>query len=183
MRSSAGKRTFSEGNDIQVQAYYDRTNRHEPNLGEDRDTVDVDYFQRTRISRRQELLYGAGIRTSDGRFDEVASGLVFFPFHRLDYLVSGFFEDDITLVDRKLLLTAGSKVLSTNYTSLAFQPSLRLMWTPTNNQTFWAAFTHAVRTPSDSEEDFYLLEPISAWPEGCRCSPALTQIRNSHRSN
>ena len=30
----AGQRTFSDGNDIQVQAYYDRTNRHEANFGE-----------------------------------------------------------------------------------------------------------------------------------------------------
>ena len=150
------KRTISDGNDIQVEAYYDRTNRHEPNLAEDRDTVDIDYVQRTKVSSRQELIYGAEGRSSDGRFSEVVSGLVFFPMHRLDYLVSGFFEDDITLVNDKLLLTAGSKILGTNYTSAGFQPSVRLLWTPTDKQSFWAAYTHALRTPSDSEEDFYL---------------------------
>jgi len=150
------KRAFSEGNDIQIQGYYDRTNRYEPNLGENRDTFDVDYLQRTRISSRQELLYGVGARGSDGRFITVASGLVFFPFHRLDYLVSGFVEDDINLIDNKLLLTAGSKILKTNYTGAEFEPSVRLMFTPTERQTFWASFTHAVRTPSDAEEDFYL---------------------------
>lgn len=150
------RREMSDGNDIQIQAYYDRTNRHEPNLGEDRDTVDVDYLERSKISDRQELLYGAEARASDGRFDEVVSGLVFYPFHRLDYLFSGFFEDDITLVKDKLFFNAGSKVLSTNYTPVAFQPSLRLMWTPSDKHTWWASFTHAVRTPSDAEEDFYL---------------------------
>ena len=33
------RRVFSDSNDIQVQAYYDRTNRHEPNLGDDRTTL------------------------------------------------------------------------------------------------------------------------------------------------
>ena len=160
------KRTFSDGNDFQLQTYYDRTNRYEPNLGENRDTFDVDLLERTKISARQELLYGLGARTSDGRFSEVASGLVFDPLHRNDYLFSGFLEDDITLVDRKLLLTAGSKVLRTNYTGFNFEPSVRLMWTPNDKQTFWAAYTHALRTPSDAEEDFYLSSFIATTPSG-----------------
>ncbi len=36
------------------------------------------------------------------------------------------------------------------------QPSARLLWTPTDKQSLWASFTHAVRTPSDSERNFYL---------------------------
>ena len=150
------KRTFSEGNDFQLQTYYDRTNRYEPNLGENRDTFDVDLLARTKITARQELLYGLGARSSDGRFIEVASGLVFSPLHRDDYLFSGFIEDDITLVDRRLLLTAGTKVLRTNYTGFNFEPSVRLLWTPNDKQSFWASYTHALRTPSDAEEDFYL---------------------------
>ncbi len=160
-------RAFSEGNNVQVEAYYDRTNRLEPNLGEDRDTFDVDYLERSKLGSRNQLLYGAGGRLSDGRFDEVTSGLVFFPFHRLDTLFSGFIEDDIT-VNNKLMLFAGTKLLNTNYThGVDFQPSGRLMWTPTNRQTFWASFTHALRTPSDAEEDFYLssyLESIAGFP-------------------
>jgi iron complex outermembrane recepter protein len=150
------KRTLGDGNDLQIQAYYDRTNRHEPNFGEGRDTVDVDFLERTKLGSRQEVLYGAEGRASDGRFDEVISGLVFYPFHRLDYLISGFVEDDITLIDQKLMLTAGSKILRTNYTSVAFEPSVRLMLTPTEKSTIWTSFTHAVRTPSDAEEAFYL---------------------------
>ena len=37
-------RTFSEGNDVQVQFYYDRTNRREPNFGDLRNTFDLDYL-------------------------------------------------------------------------------------------------------------------------------------------
>jgi iron complex outermembrane receptor protein len=43
---------------------------------------------------------------------------------------------------------------------------VRLLWTPSEKQTIWAAFTHALRTPSDSEEDFYLLGYIQTLSNG-----------------
>ena len=155
-------RNLGGGENFQLNAYYDRTNRLEPNLGEDRDTADADFLEKRKYGARQEFLFGAGARVSQGRFDEVDSGLVFFPFHRTDYLL-GFLEDNIALVNNRLLLTAGSKVLSTNYThGPNFEPSIRLMWTPSEATTLWAAFTHALRTPSDGEEDFYLSSYLGA---------------------
>ena len=155
-------RTFSEGNDLQIQTYYDQTNRHEPNFGENRYTFDVDLVARTKAGSRHHLNYGLGARASEGNFQEVSSGLVFYPFHKLDYLFSGFFQDNISLIDSKLTLSAGTKVLRTNYTGFTFEPSARLMWTPTEKHTFWASYTHAVRTPSDGEEDFYLSSYLGA---------------------
>ncbi len=150
-------RTLTGGDNFQLQTFYDRTNRQEPNFGEDRDTGDVDFIERKKLSSRQELLFGAGARFSDGRFNEVVSGLAFYPFNRLDWLASAFLEDDISLVRDRLMLDVGSKLLRTNYTKgVSFQPSVRLLWTPTDKQTFWTAYTHALRTPSDAEEDFYL---------------------------
>lgn len=160
------KRTFSDTNNLQLQAYYDRTNRLEPNLGDDRDTFDVDLLEQTQAGSRQQLLYGLEARSSDGRFTEVTTGLVFSPFHQLDYLFSGFLQDNLTLVNDRLLLTAGSKILRTNYTGVEFEPSIRLMWTPNDRQTVWTSFTHAVRTPSDAEEDFYLSSEIATEADG-----------------
>lgn len=149
------KRTFSEGNDLQIQGYWDRTARHEPNIGEIRDSGDVDVLARTRLGRH-ELSYGIEARVSPNHFLETGSGLVFFPRRRTDYLLTTFLEDDIDLIPKKLNLIAGSKVLRTNYTGYDFEPSVRLMWTPNDKHAVWAAFTHALRTPSDAEEDFYL---------------------------
>ncbi len=149
-------RKLSDTNDFQLQLYYDRANRYEPNFGDRLNTFDLDLQARRKILSRQQLLYGIEGRASPGHFLEVFSGLVFSPPDRKDYLISGFIEDDITLVDNQLLLTLGSKILHTNYTGVQAEPSIRLMWTPNARQTFWAAFTHAVRTPSDAEEDFYL---------------------------
>ena len=149
-------RKLKDENSVQVQTYYDRTNRDEPNLGERRDTFDIDVIAHTKIRQRQQLTYGAGARWSDGRFLEVGSGLVFVPANRLDYLLSGFFEDDITLVNDRLVLSLGTKLLRTNYTGFETEPSIRLLWTPSPTNTFWAAFARAIRTPSRAEHDFYL---------------------------
>jgi iron complex outermembrane receptor protein len=44
----------------------------------------------------------------------------------------------------------------TNYTGVELEPSGRLLWTPSYHETYWLAVTHAVRTPSDGERDFFL---------------------------
>ena len=56
------KRILSDGNDIQVQVYYDRTNRQTPNFGEIRNTFDIDFLQRLRLPARQEVTWGLGAR-------------------------------------------------------------------------------------------------------------------------
>ena len=70
------------------------------------------------------------------------------------------------MIDKRLTFIAGTKLLHTNYTGFEAEPSGRLLWTPSDNQTFWTAFTHAVRTPSDVEENFYLLGFVGIAPNG-----------------
>jgi iron complex outermembrane recepter protein len=150
------RRSLGDGNDIQVQTYYDRTNRYEPNFGELRDTFDIDFVQHLRLRARQEFSWGLGARLSDGRALPVVSGLTFDPNNRTDHLFTAFVQDDIGLVDRRLSLSVGTKLLRTNFTGVKFEPSTRLLWTPDEKQTLWAAYTHALRTPSRVEEDFFL---------------------------
>ncbi len=151
------RRVFSEGNDLQLSAYFDRTNRQEANFSDIRNTFDVDFLQRFRLPARQRISWGAGGRSSKGDDRVVVSGLAFVPYNRTDFLFTVFFQDEIALVPEKLSLSIGTKALKTNYTGLQWEPSGRLLWTPTGHQTIWAAFTHALRTPSDGERDFYLL--------------------------
>lgn len=158
-------RTFSQGNELQLQVYYDRANRHEPNVADLRDTFDVDFLDRVQLPHH-EISWGFGARFSHGYNPVVVSGLTFQPGRRTDRLLSGFLQDDISLVDQKLSLSLGTKLLETNLSPPQFQPSVRLMFTPTNHQTWWAAFTHAVRTPSDAERNFFLSGFIDIAPDG-----------------
>ena len=52
--------TTGEGSDIQIQAYFDRTNRQDFELGETRDTFDVDFVQHVRDSWRPGVNLGPG---------------------------------------------------------------------------------------------------------------------------
>ena len=159
------RRAQGEKKDIQIDAYYSRDNRHELNFGDLRDTYDVDYLQR-RPFTRQELSWGASIDISHGYEPLVTSGLYFLPQHRTDQLYTGFVQDEIALAPNKVDLFVGSKILKTNYTGVLFEPSVRLLYTPTVTQTLWAAFTRAVRTPADVERDFYLSSRIGTTPDG-----------------
>ncbi|MGH9512732.1 MAG: TonB-dependent receptor plug domain-containing protein [Terriglobales bacterium] len=158
-------RTEGEGKDIQIQAYYDRVNRYEANLGDLRDTFDVDLLQRFRLVR-QQISWGLGARIVPATDLEVVSGLTFQPAKRTDYLWTAFFQDEIALVKNRLSISLGSKLLRTNFSPIQLEPSVRLLYTPSDTQTFWAAFTHAVRTPSDVERDFFLSGYIGPGPGG-----------------
>ena len=160
-------RVISDSNDIQLQVYYDRTNRYEPNFGERRNTFDADFLQRLKLPARQVVSWGLGARVDPIDDIVVVSGLTFTPAKRTDYLLTAFLQDEIALAPRHLSLTIGTKFLHTNFTSgVSMEPSVRLLWTPDDKQSFWAAFTHALRTPSDSEENFSLLGYITTTADG-----------------
>jgi iron complex outermembrane recepter protein len=161
------KRILSNSNDIQLQVYYDRTHRQAANFEEIRNTFDVDFLERLRLPARQEVSWGLGARVQPADDTEIVSGLTFLPNKRTDYLFTAFLQDEIGLVDRRLSLTLGTKFLRTNFTKgIALEPSARLLWTPSDRQTVWAGVTHALRTPSDSEENFYLTGYITTTANG-----------------
>jgi len=159
------KRDTSSG-DMQVQTYYDRTNRSEPNFQETRDTFDVDFLHHIRLPGSQQFLWGVGARFSLGNAPPVVSGLTFNPQQRTDHLFTAFVQDEIGLVDQRLSLTLGTKLLRTNFIGFELEPSARLTWTPDARQTLWAAVTHALRTPSRAEVDFSLSGYISTTATG-----------------
>jgi iron complex outermembrane receptor protein len=162
------RRTISEGNDIQLQVSYDRTSRSEANFGEIRNTFDIDFLDRFRMPARQQITWGLGARVDPVDNSVVVSGLTFVPNKRTDYLLTAFLQDEIGLVDQRLSLTLGTKFLRTNFTDAGpeLEPSARLLWTPTERHTVWAAFTHALRTPSDAEANFNLSGYIGTTGDG-----------------
>ena len=54
--------------DVQVQAYYDRTYRLGPQLGETRNTFDIDLIHHFVLKQRNEVIWGLGARWSPERF-------------------------------------------------------------------------------------------------------------------
>lgn len=153
--------SFSDGRALTVQAYYDRTNRREPNFSENRDTVDVDAQYRFELPGRQELVAGLGYRVSDGRTTS-APTLAFVPPDQTDDLFSAFVQDTVRLVPGRLVLTVGTKVERNDYSDFELQPGGRLMFNATSAHGFWIGLTRAVRTPARFDRDLVLNVAISA---------------------
>jgi iron complex outermembrane recepter protein len=145
--------TSSEGSDFQVQAYFDRTNRQDLELGETRDTFDVDFVQHLRIHSDQQLTWGMGARVSPSNFIQTSQGVDFLPHKQVDSIYSGFVQYEFPIVSDKLTATIGTKLEHNNFSGFEWQPSGRILWTPKPHQSVWGAVTRAVRTPSRLDQD------------------------------
>jgi len=157
------QRKLKEGSDIQLVAYYDRVNRLQSNQAEYRDTFDVDFVHHLAL-HRQNFIWGVEARLSPAKLPEIIPTYVFTPDERTDQLYTAYAQDDFSLVPDKLSLTAGAKLLHSSFTGFDVEPSVRLLWTPTQRSTFWAAVTRAVRTPSDIEDTLQSTSLVSTDP-------------------
>jgi iron complex outermembrane recepter protein len=147
--------------DLQLRAYYDRTERLAiGSLRENRDTIDLDFQYRATPGRRHEIVWGAGYRVTRDALENSFS-VAFEPDHRTDDLFSAFLQDAITLSPDRLYLTVGTKVEHNDYTGLEVQPNVRLAFQIDDRQTVWAAVSRAVRTPSRLDSDLVLSVPIT----------------------
>lgn len=122
-------------------------------------TFDVDLQHGIALRHGHNLLLGGGFRASQVS-TEATSALGFEPANRTYTISNTFVQDDWQLMPDRLTLTMGGKLERYTLAGAAFQPSVRLMWTPTARQGYWAAFSGAVRVPS--HVDYAVRFPIGA---------------------
>jgi iron complex outermembrane receptor protein len=84
---------------------------------------------------------------------QTSAGVNFLPNKQVDSIYSGFVQYELPVVRDKVSLAAGTKLEHNNFSGFDYQPSVRLLWTPTPRQSYWAAVTRAVRTPSRLDQD------------------------------
>ena len=150
----AWRRTLASGSDMQIRAYYDRTDREDLNYEEVRNTFDVDFIHQIPVGRRNNVIWGLGARISPSQYFQTVPTVDFIPHEQTYNLFSGFLQDEIALVPDRWALTVGTKVEHNSFSGVEYQPSVRIAWTPNDRQTVWGAVTRAVRTPSRIEEGF-----------------------------
>jgi iron complex outermembrane receptor protein len=172
------RRQLNSTSDLQVQVYYDRTYRLGPQLGETRNTFDIDLIHHFVLKQRNEVIWGLGARWSPSDFIQTVPTLNFLPHHEDDNIYSAFVQDQIAILRNKLWLTVGSKFEHNIFTGWENEPSARLLWTPTSHQTVWAAVTRAIRTPSRIDEDLQLAALVQANPPVFVCICDNRQFRS-----
>jgi iron complex outermembrane recepter protein len=152
---------FSPRSDIAVQTYYDGSTRSGSVLPEYRTVLDFDFQHHLALGKRHDVVWGLGIRDSDDR--TVGSlGVSFQPANYDLTLFNLFAQDQIALVQDRLHLTLGTKLEDNSFTGTEVQPNGRLLWTPNDRHSVWAAVSRAVRLPSRA--DTGLRVNIAAFP-------------------
>ncbi len=152
---------FSIDSKLMTQLYYDQNQWTNAGFAYDRETIDFELQHQFILTKRNAILWGAGYRfTNDYGWDSFTMALS--PESHEEHLFSAFLQDEITLVQKELKLTIGSKIEHNNSTDVELQPNVRLMWTPNDRHSLWAAVSHAVRTPSRGENDIRLNTSIIA---------------------
>jgi iron complex outermembrane receptor protein len=153
--------SFSRRSDFTLQFYFDRYSRSGPQSSEDRNTIDFDFRHHIDLGSRNDLNWGAGYRYSENHTVGTID-LAFIPDSQAGNLFNLFVADQITLIPDRLHIYVGAKLENSYFTGIDFAPSVRLAWTPTTRQTFWAAASNAQRAPS--QRDVSLNAALAALP-------------------
>lgn len=149
-------RTLPNAANFAVQFFYDRNVRTSI---EESDIYDLDWQHNFNWQENHEFIWGLGVRQVSINLQnhDLVSWM---PTSRSDQTFSLFLQDEIALQGETLKLTIGSKVEHNDYTGLEYQPSARLLWHVTQQDTLWSAISRAVRTPSYTDTGFSLNTPI-----------------------
>ncbi|MBU1054601.1 MAG: TonB-dependent receptor [Proteobacteria bacterium] len=156
------QRILSNTSDMILQLYYDRTKQSLSIIGETRNTYDLDFQHRFSPLKDHEIIWGLGYRLTNDKIKPSYSVHID-QKSRTDDLFSAFVQDDIKIFEDSMRLTIGAKFEYKDYIGFEFQPNIRALWTPDKQNSIWAAFSRAVRTPSRGERnarvDFFVLPP------------------------
>lgn len=155
-------RTATNGDALQVQGYYDHTQRATPADGGrlSLDTLDLDVQQGLSLGAAHDLVVGGGVRRNLYHLTGTET-LSFDPPGRTLMLANVFAQDSIALTPR-LRLTAGLKLEREPYVGVAVLPNVRLSWKPVEDVLLWSAVSRAVRAPTPFDRD--VVEKIDGQP-------------------
>jgi len=162
--------TSAGGSQTTLQAFYDRAHDEgHGNFASTDQTWDFDFQQQTHVARRNDLVWGLGLRFVEEETTP-SPNLFFVPNNHNTKLFSAFAQDEIQLVANHLWFTLGSKFEHNTYTGGEFEPNARLLWELNSRHSVWAAVSRAVRTPSTYEEAVHFNTSAFPGPDGL---PAL----------
>jgi len=142
----------SEYANIQILGYYDYYQRNILVNTLQTQTFDITFQHQLKLHPGHEFIWGVGYRSQWNEF-EIRPSLSFIPEKRQDNLFSAFGQYDYQIIPDKLKFIVGSKIEHNDYSGWETQPNLRLLWTPTNQTSWWAAISRAIRAPSRAEHD------------------------------
>ncbi|MCE5180683.1 MAG: TonB-dependent receptor [Betaproteobacteria bacterium] len=171
------KHALSATSEWTTQFYYDYYERRYQNIGERRDTYDLDFQHRFLLGDAHDIVWGLGYRQTSDQMENTFV-VSFNPASRTDNVVSTFFQDEIALSRDSLYLTVGSKFEHNHYSGFEYQPNLRLRWKIDERHTAWTAVSRAVHTPSRTDANGQVA--ATATPAGVLLLQGNPEIKSEH---
>jgi iron complex outermembrane recepter protein len=151
--------------DWTLQTYYDTWSRGNVLQMETVKTFDVDFQYRFPLTDRQKITCGADFRNVESYYsggDQLTNWFAY-PWSTTNY--SGqFVQDEIAVIDDRVVFTLGCKLDENPYTGLEYQPTARVLWAPDDRHSAWGAVSRAVRTPARNEEQFAGVTGVAVLP-------------------
>ena len=165
-----------------LQVYFDNTNISENSLFTDHQNIfDIDFQHSFHLTDSQAVIWGVGYR-SIGDNNDSSFTVSLQPNHNQLNQFSGFAQDEISLLDRRVQLTLGTKLEHNDFTGLEVEPNARVLWNITPNQSVWTAISRAARTPALTERGLQLVSAVI--PPGGPGNPTpLSAEANVYGSN
>jgi iron complex outermembrane receptor protein len=143
---------LSDRSRYEVQAYFDHTYRNDALAEVSLDTVDLSWQHTFGLGERNDVIWGLGYRFIDTQGLKANTPAITILDHQIPLnLFSAFIQDEFKIIPDRLTFTLGTKIEHNDFTGFEVQPSARLLFKPTKNQTIWGSISRAVRTPSESE--------------------------------
>lgn len=147
---------YKPNNDIRLQAYYDYTSRKRTTTKSTYHNFDLDYQQTIALSNHS-LLFGGGARYTMHDYSHTSSPtgtIAVDPANRNDTTTRAFLQDEIKWGAFSVI--PGIKYEYNNYIASQWQPSLKVAFSPSEEQTLWLSASRSIATPSRIASDGYL---------------------------
>ncbi len=168
---------ISERSSLQAQLYYDRNSRDDKSrAGMVSDTFDFTAQHSFGLGEHNDVIWGFGAQYYQNTFEQLNFGILTLDNYTHAEFFNIFVQDEFRVIPEHLTLTAGAKLEHNTYTGFEVEPSVRAAFKPTASQTFWAAISRAVRTPTVVLTENVFATAISAPFIGPGGQPYITRI-------
>jgi len=119
-------------------------------LEDRRRTLDLEYQQQLTFTQRHDIVWGVAYRLWKDSAEHT-DYLQLEDEDKTSHLASLFIQDDFSLIPNNLVLTLGARLEQRTDVKAEFQPNIRLLWTPDEQNSFWGALSRSVRMPARIE--------------------------------
>ncbi len=146
--------SLSVDSETTLQLSLDRHTAEEISLKERRNTFDVDFQHHFSMAARHEVVWGLNYRLSIDDTESKRDDFGVRPGSERLHTLSAFFQDEIELVEDAFWIDLGAKLEHNDYVGYVWQPNVRALWKPTQDQSVWASVARAARMPTRQDRGY-----------------------------